>query len=538
MFKFVNAQLQKLLKPLLGQPQRRADRSRTAALIENLESRCLLTAHLLQAPLGVAPVSIEAAAAKPDSHKSAVPNFAGTYQFSAPSIGVSGTLITTQSGKTATIKLTVNSASITFTGKINGSGHLTGTLKNIHALVSEVPANISAKFDATLATSGQVPGTLTVGSGKLAHKFSFVATKSVPTTLSSFDGHYYGFLNGTVVDSQNNPTDLSNEELDFSVVNGVISTNFASEVAFGSGTLTAQGNVSFTTVDSVRGFSLQYTGTLHVGNGTVSGSGTWTVISAQSPGMSGSGTWSLYQDAPVVVSIRATDPSATEGPPADPGVFTITRSGPTTAPLTVDFYTSGDAVAGVDYTDPGFSVVIPAGSSSVTVTINPLTDDFVSNDEQATLTLTSSGNLDYGVNPTAASATVTIANTPPTGGGVAQFNGDYTGTFSGDLTVFGSSNKIPGLLLSDNTLNISISNGVVTISLPGIPATGTGSINDQGTLTFDGIGDLGGISLDVSYTGGVDLQNPVNGHAGQGTWTITNAPGISGSGTWVLDGPV
>jgi hypothetical protein len=480
MFKFVNAQLQKLLKPLLGQPQRRADRSRTAALIENLESRCLLTAHLLQAPLGVAPVSIEAAAAKPDSHKSAVPNFAGTYQFSAPSIGVSGTLITTQSGKTATIKLTVNSASITFTGKINGSGHLTGTLKNIHALVSEVPANISAKFDATLATSGQVPGTLTVGSGKLAHKFSFVATKSVPTTLSSFDGHYYGFLNGTVVDSQNNPTDLSNEELDFSVVNGVISTNFASEVAFGSGTLTAQGNVSFTTVDSVRGFSLQYTGTLHVGNGTVSGSGTWTV----------------------------------------------------------DFYTSGDAVAGVDYTDPGFSVVIPAGSSSVTVTINPLTDDFVSNDEQATLTLTSSGNLDYGVNPTAASATVTIANTPPTGGGVAQFNGDYTGTFSGDLTVFGSSNKIPGLLLSDNTLNISISNGVVTISLPGIPATGTGSINDQGTLTFDGIGDLGGISLDVSYTGGVDLQNPVNGHAGQGTWTITNAPGISGSGTWVLDGPV
>ncbi|MDB5387750.1 MAG: hypothetical protein JWM11_3396 [Planctomycetaceae bacterium] len=537
MFKFVNAQFQKLLKPLIGQPQRRADRNRTAALIENLESRCLLTANLLQAPLDVAPVSIETAAAKPHSHKPApVPNFAGTYQFSAQSLHVSGTLITTQSGKTATIKLTVGSASITTTGKISNSGHLTGTLKNIHALVSEVPANISAKFDATPLTSSQVHVTLTVGSGKHAHNFDFTATKSVPTTVSSFDGHYSGFLNGSVVDSQNNSTDLSNEVLDFSVVNGVISTNFTGELAFGSGTLTAQGNVSFTTVDSARGFSLQYTGTLHAGDGTVSGSGTWTVISAQSPGMSGSGTWNLYRDAAVVVSIQVTDPSAAEGPPANPGVFTITRSGPTTAPLTVDFYTSGDAVAGVDYTDPGFSVVIPAGSSTTTVTINPLTDDFVSNDEQATLTLTAGEN--YGVNPTAASATVTIANTPPTGGGVTQFNGDYTGTFSGDLTAFGSSDTIPGLLLSDNTLNISISNGVVTISLPGIPATGTGSINDQGTLTFDGIGDLGGISLDVSYTGGIDLLNPVNGHAGQGTWTITNAPGISGSGTWVLDGPV
>lgn len=414
MFRFVKAQFQKLLKPMIGQPHRRANRNRTAELVENLEFRCLLTAHLLQAPVDAEQVSVQSSAVNSHSRKaSAVPDYAGTYQFSSSALGISGTLTTTQSGKTTTTKLTVGSASITFKGTVNKSGHLTGTLKNIQTLVSQAPAKVSAKFDAFLQTPGHATGELTIGAGKKADKYSFTANKKPPTALSSFDGYYYGSIFGTVVGSQGNSIDFSSERLNASILNGVVSSGIYNELAVGSGTLTSLGDVSFTTVDSERGFSLQFTGTLEVGPGFVGGNGSWTVISAQSPGFSGNGSWDLYRTAPVVVSVQATDPSATEGSSADPGVFTITRSGPTTDPLIVNFYTDGDASIGEDYTDPGDSVVIPAGSSSVTVTINPLANGSVNTDAHANLVLGPSKDFDYGIKPTAARATVTIFNTSP-----------------------------------------------------------------------------------------------------------------------------
>lgn len=80
-----------------------------------------------------------------------------------------------------------------------------------------------------------------------------------------------------------------------------------------------------------------------------------------------------------VVSITPTQPAAAE--PGTDGVITISRTGDTTAPLTVDFRLTGTATRGADYTTEtngvtftGDSVVIPAGASSVGVTINVLDD--------------------------------------------------------------------------------------------------------------------------------------------------------------------
>ena len=54
----------------------------------------------------------------------------------------------------------------------------------------------------------------------------------------------------------------------------------------------------------------------------------------------------------------------------DPGAFAVTRTGSVAAPLTVGFTTVGStAISGIDYTAIGSSVVIPAGSSSGTITV-------------------------------------------------------------------------------------------------------------------------------------------------------------------------
>ncbi|MCC7375468.1 MAG: hypothetical protein IT581_12505 [Verrucomicrobiales bacterium] len=62
---------------------------------------------------------------------------------------------------------------------------------------------------------------------------------------------------------------------------------------------------------------------------------------------------------------------------AEPSVassFQFRRSGDLRAPLQVLFYLSGSATAGVDYIDPGQSIVIPAGASTVDLKITPIDD--------------------------------------------------------------------------------------------------------------------------------------------------------------------
>ncbi|WP_193210930.1 LamG-like jellyroll fold domain-containing protein [Luteolibacter marinus] len=76
------------------------------------------------------------------------------------------------------------------------------------------------------------------------------------------------------------------------------------------------------------------------------------------------------------ISITATDASAQKGA-GDPGVFTITRTGPTTSAVAVALTLAtgpGQAVQGSDYTlapTPG-TFVIPAGQTSAEMTVTPL----------------------------------------------------------------------------------------------------------------------------------------------------------------------
>ena len=106
-----------------------------------------------------------------------------------------------------------------------------------------------------------------------------------------------------------------------------------------------------------------------------------------------------------VVTIVATDPSAAERP-SDPGTFTITRTGPTTASLWVSLSPHGTAQGGVDYVSLGTGVTIPAGASSVTLTVTPLADAETEGQETVDLYLIPNPGLTVG---TPGSARVFIA---------------------------------------------------------------------------------------------------------------------------------
>ncbi|MFP4054328.1 MAG: carbohydrate-binding protein, partial [Phycisphaerae bacterium] len=113
----------------------------------------------------------------------------------------------------------------------------------------------------------------------------------------------------------------------------------------------------------------------------------------------------LAPDA-VLVSIQATDPEAAEDG-SDTGAFTVTRTGDTTDPLTVD-YTVGGTATDDDYTaSPTLdgSITIAAGSSTATIVITATPDSEPELDE--TIEIALSAGTDYGMAwPSAAAVSI------------------------------------------------------------------------------------------------------------------------------------
>src|SRR5262249_44834796 len=95
-----------------------------------------------------------------------------------------------------------------------------------------------------------------------------------------------------------------------------------------------------------------------------------------------------------VVSVTATDDTATESPPGDNGVFTITRDGSTAGPLTVNYRMLGSASNGVDYVSLPGTVTIAAGDTSTNITVVPINDSKGEGTETVVLTLVGSTNYE------------------------------------------------------------------------------------------------------------------------------------------------
>src|SRR3990172_4033749 len=151
------------------------------------------------------------------------------------------------------------------------------------------------------------------------------------------------------------------------------------------------------------------------------------------------------------VTVVATDPAAAEAG-SDPGTFTVSRSGPTTATLTVLYIVVGTAGAG-DMSALSGSALIPTGQPSVAVTVTPVDDAVSEPTETVLLTLSAQPTYTVGT-PGAATvnivdnelAVVTINATdeeaseagPGTGLFVVTRTGDATAPLTVNYTIGGS----------------------------------------------------------------------------------------------------
>ena len=116
-----------------------------------------------------------------------------------------------------------------------------------------------------------------------------------------------------------------------------------------------------------------------------------------------------------VVSIRATQPNTAEPCPiclVAPGVFTVSRTGPTDSSLIVQLAARGTATPGSDYAPLPSSVEIPAGTGSVQVLVLPMDDLLMEGDETVIAVLQPDPSLGpierYHVDPEHSEGTVII----------------------------------------------------------------------------------------------------------------------------------
>lgn len=233
------------------------------------------------------------------------------------------------------------------------------------------------------------------------------------------------------------------------------------------------------------------------------------------------------------ISLSATTDTADEGTGAA-GVFTFTRTGSTAAPVTVNYNVSGTATSGVDFTALTGSVLIPSGSSSAVVSINPINDTLVEPLETVALTLTV--NAAYVIDPTATTATVSLfdddtnlvtlsvsddtaqevdLSLPGNVANTATYLVSRTGDFSAPLTVYYSVAGSP-------STGVPAIHGVDYEALAGVLLIPAGSASASITIIprWDGFGETSEQVLLQLGAGPTDYRL---GAATSGTVTITDS---------------
>ena len=112
-----------------------------------------------------------------------------------------------------------------------------------------------------------------------------------------------------------------------------------------------------------------------------------------------------------IVSVRASDPRAVIGT-SNTGTFTFTRTGNTSAPLTVNFFLGGSATKWIDYRRPEgdmpTSVTIPAGARAYKLTIMAVANETQAQSRTISVTLLPDAAYTAGVR--GHDATMTIVN--------------------------------------------------------------------------------------------------------------------------------
>ena len=143
----------------------------------------------------------------------------------------------------------------------------------------------------------------------------------------------------------------------------------------------------------------------------------------------------------------------------DEATFVVSRSGLTNDALTVSYSVSGSAASGTDYQALSGTVVIPAGTNSVTVSVSPLLDS-VSSEGPESVTLTLSSQSTYEIDSVNSNATIEIVEdaAPTAMAAISNFMPDGSSTYSFIIT-YSDNLAIDAASLDNNDIRVIGPNG-------------------------------------------------------------------------------
>jgi subtilisin family serine protease/subtilase family serine protease len=195
------------------------------------------------------------------------------------------------------------------------------------------------------------------------------------------------------------------------------------------------------------------------------------------------------------VSVTVATAQATEAGPTS-GTFVISRTGDTSAPLTVHLSVSGSATAGTDYVAIPNAVTIDAAAASASVAVAAIDDTVFESDETVVLTLTADPTYSLG-SPTQATVTI-VSDDLPSDLTVSSVTVPTLGAADADMPLADTTaNKGTGGSPSSKTafylsLNTTIDGSDVLLGTRTVPALAAGASDSSSTTVHVPAGTLTG----------------------------------------------
>ena len=201
-------------------------------------------------------------------------------------------------------------------------------------------------------------------------------------------------------------------------------------------------------------------------------------------------------------------------------VYTVTLNQPSLSALSVGFAVAGSATNGTDYAAIASPLVIPAGTTTGTVTVNPTTDATIEANETVTLTLAAGAGYSVGI-PNSATGTILNDDLPNLAINDVTANEGNAGVSNFTFTVSLSAPAGPGGV----TFDIATANGTATAGVDYVASSLTGQTIPAGSSTYTFTVPVNGDALnEPSETFFVNVTNVANAVVvdGQGVGTIGN----------------
>ncbi|MBB4128700.1 uncharacterized protein YhjY with autotransporter beta-barrel domain [Xanthomonas translucens] len=242
-----------------------------------------------------------------------------------------------------------------------------------------------------------------------------------------------------------------------------------------------------------------------------------------STGNPSSATATIVNDDFPVASIAVSPASVSEDGSANL-VYTVTLDQPSVSALSIGFSVGGTATSGTDYATVNSPLVIAAGQTSGTITVNPTPDTTVEPDETVVISLNAGTGYTVG-SPNNATGTILNDDQPALSINDVSVNEGNAGTTNATFTVSLSQPAGAGGVSFD----IATADGTATAGVDYVAASLTGQTIPAGSSTATFTVLVNGDTLnEPNETFFVNVSNPVGATIGdgQGQGTIVNDDAI------------